>query len=121
MSEGQYQGSTVAIKCLKMKDGDHERMFKVRSFNPKNPCRSAPSSCPAIVSGDHRLETFISSKHFAPGGRFYLRRSASLPHSHRVDAQRKYCEIHTIQSSGKPLAVGEPAHYFLFLFLMKNV
>ena len=81
MSNGEYLGSTVAIKRLHMNDGDSDRIFKVSLIDPTHDHCSALSFRPAIMSGDHRLETSVPSEHFASVRGFYVFRPSLFSHS----------------------------------------
>ena len=80
VSDGIYLGFAVAIKDLKTKKDDFDKMFKVGSIN------LAPSRCsalnfhPAFLSRDCRLETLIPPKHIASGGGFCVNRPLSFSH-----------------------------------------
>ena len=95
VSNGKYSGLTVAIKRLKMNEGDSDRIFKVSTFDQPR-ASLLLSYRPAVMSGGDQLETSISSKHPSFVGGFCVRGPALFPHPHRVDAQREcnaVCEI----------------------------
>ena len=109
VSDGMYQGLTVAIKYLKTSEGDTDKIFKV-SYLQSTRGFAVVQVPPALVPRDHYLETLVPSQHSAPARGFYLHRPTSLPHSHRVDAKWQYIGVRKIRSRGKPFAVGKPDH-----------
>ena len=55
VSDGEYSGTFVAIKCLKMNEGDPERAFKVPSIHPTHCHRSTFTQgfCREIIGWKH--------------------------------------------------------------------
>ena len=71
VSDGEYQGNTVAIKHIKMDGKDPDKIFKVTILG--QPPRSLLSKfSSAIVSGGNCLETRVTSEHLALARGFYL-------------------------------------------------
>ena len=81
MSDGEYLGFPVAIKRLKMNEGDSEKIFKVPFINIAHYHRSALSLHSAVMSRNHRLETLVPSEYLAFVRDFYVPRPAFFPHS----------------------------------------
>ena len=82
MSEGTYKGDAVAIKRLKMGEGDFDRIFKVLLMNFADPRPLALNFCPALLPRGYHLETFIPSEHFALARGLYLHEHTLLAHTH---------------------------------------
>jgi hypothetical protein len=100
--DGEYLGSSVAIKRLRM-EGDSDRVFKVLAASLVHPRCSVST---AALQGDHRLETPVAPKHTAFVGSFCVRRLMLFPDYHRVDAQRECDAVCKSQHRGKPAAIG---------------
>ena len=107
VSDGEYLGRPVAVKCLKM-EGDSDRIFKVFAVSPVRPRRSVST---VALQGDHQLEAPDPPKHTAFVGSFSVRRLMLFPDYYRVDAQRKYATVCKIQSRDKPVAIGVSVCY----------
>ena len=107
VSNGEYLGYPVAIKQLKMTRGDPDKIFKVPSINLAH-CLLL-SFRPAVMSGDHMVETLIPSKHLASGRGFYVHGPTLFPDLFSVDVQRKRDRVCNVQSRGKSAATGAPA------------
>ena len=99
-------------------NGDSDRTFKVPLINLTHYRRSALNPHPAAMSGDHWLETSVSSEHLALVGGLSVRKPTLFPHSHRVDAQRERGAVCEIKPRDKPSAVGEPARCLIALLLL---
>ena len=91
-------GCPVAVKRLMTDSRDSDRIFKVPLIHLTHHHRSTLSVHPALMSGDHRLETFVASQYLAFESGFYFYRSASLLHSLGVDAQRECDGVCKVQS-----------------------
>ena len=117
VSNGHYLGRTVAIKCLKMDEGDSDGIFKVPSIDLVYYYWSALNLHLAAMSRDRQLETLVPSEHLAFNRGFCVRKPELFPHPHRVDAQWERDAVCKIKSEGKPLAIGELA-WCLFVFAL---
>ena len=55
VSDGRYEGRIVAIKGLKMNDGDFNKIFKVFSIDAASSCRSgfAKGFCREVIAWKH--------------------------------------------------------------------
>lgn len=98
-----------------MGQGNSDNVFKVSLINPKNHRRlffTQRLSREIIVWRHRPIRTSC------PYGCSNPSRHALLPHSHSVDAQRKYFAARKIQYRGKRLAVGEPARCFVMNSLL---
>ena len=116
VSDGEYSGNPVAVKHLKVNDGDLDRTFKVYTSKPPHPLPLLSVRL-ALMSRNHLLETFAPSKHFAIVGHFCVHGPTHLLHSLGVDAQRKCGAIRKIQSGGEPLATGKLLSPYDFSYL----
>ena len=83
VSEGEYQGHTVAIKHLRMK-GDPDGTFKVSLINLT--ISILLSLRPAVVSRDRHLEAPIPPEYFALARNIYLYCTSIIPYHYRMDA-----------------------------------
>jgi hypothetical protein len=106
VSDGEYKGGLVAIKCLKVNEGDLNGVFRVCILEQ---LRGSPwlTLHPAFLSRNHLLEAFVPPQHSTFVGRFGVHKPALFLHPLRVDAQRKCHAIHEIKSRGKPPATGK--------------
>ena len=86
VSEGRYQGHTVAIKHLRI-NGDPEGIFKVPFTVLTKPL--SLNLRPAAVPRGRCLEIFIPPEYFTLAGGLFLCRPAFFPHSHSLDAKRE--------------------------------
>ena len=86
VSDGEYLGGLVAIKCLKVNEGDLDGIFRVCIMLEQPGGFPALSFHPASMSRDHLLEAFVPPQHFTFVGCFGVNRSALFLHSLRVDA-----------------------------------
>ena len=117
VSNGEYLGLPVAVKSLRVNDGDSPKSFKVFSMDLVYRRRSFHI---AVVSRDHLLETFDPSKYLAFVRSFSVRGPTLFQHSHRVDAQWERCPVHEIQPKSKSFEIGETAHHFPELIQLTN-
>ena len=83
VSDGEYQGRTVAVKHLRMKE-DPDGSFKVSFINPQ--IIMSLTLRPAVVPRDRHLEAPIPPEHFALVRGIYHYNPAILPYPHRMDA-----------------------------------
>ena len=108
VSKGEYSGSPVAIKRLRVNVGGcNSRVFKVNSIDSVRTCFL--NLLPAVMSGGYRMETFDPSKRLAFARGFYGRKP--LQYSHRLDTWWEHRAVCKIQPRGKSFAVGERVHH----------
>ena len=81
MSDGEYLGSPVAIKHLRLNEGDSDIVFKVKLINLTDSLPSLNFHS-AVMSRDYWLETLVPFEHHAPTGSCCFRRPTLLPHPH---------------------------------------
>ena len=79
VSKGEYFGRPVAIKRLKMNEGESERAFRVRLVKLAATVLLFRSH-PAVMSGDYRLETSVPSEHPTVARGFCVRKLPLFPH-----------------------------------------
>lgn len=109
---GEYLRSPVAVKCLRMGEGDPNRIFKVSLTNPMHHRYRCSTLTLAIMSRDHRLETFVPSECPTLVRGLRIHRPGLFPHSHRVDDQRECDAVCKVQSRGESSANGKPRLQF---------
>ena len=80
VSDGEYQGFTVAIKDLNTNRGDFDRVFKVRSRPQTSASPLFNLWQPAFLSRDSRVEIFIPPQHLASPRGFYINKPSLFPY-----------------------------------------
>ena len=68
MSDGEFSEYLVAVKRLRVNEGGTDKIYKVPSINSAH--SDYFSSLPAVMSGDHQLETFVPPERPAVVGGF---------------------------------------------------
>jgi len=79
VSKGEYFGSPVAIKRLKMNEGESDGVFGVRLVDLVAMTLLFRFH-PAVMSGDHQLETFVPSERPTFVRSFCVRGPPLFPH-----------------------------------------
>ena len=126
VSDGEYLECPVAIKRLRMNEGDSDRTFKVPAVDLVFFRCSFNSG---VMSRDYLLETFVPSEYPTFSRSFCGYGPTLFQHSYRVDAWRERDALLEVQSKGKPFAIGETArcclpfsfHHRRFLALSSHV